>query len=75
MAQAAGPAGTAAAGSLMAVDAAQAAAPVARPDSLASLLGLLASTYGMHPGGWVALCWAGADSRQWQSGGAACLRW
>lgn len=49
-AQAAGPAGAAAAGALMAVDAAQAAAPAAKPDSLASLLGLLASTYGMHPG-------------------------
>ncbi len=49
-AQAAGPTGAAAAGALMAVDAAQAAAPAAKPDSLASLLGLLASTYGMHPG-------------------------
>lgn len=49
-AQAAGPAASATAGALMAVDAAQTAAPAIKPDSLASLLGLLASTYGMHPG-------------------------
>lgn len=50
-AQAAGPAASATAGALMAVDVAQTAAPAIKPDSLASLLGLLASTYGMHPGG------------------------
>ena len=31
----------------------QQAAPAAKPDSLATLLGLLASVYGIHPGG----CW------------------
>ncbi|KAL4457392.1 hypothetical protein ABPG75_012257 [Micractinium tetrahymenae] len=44
------PAAAPAAGTMMAVDAAQAAAPAPKPDSLATLLGLLASVYGMHPG-------------------------
>ncbi|KAL4441042.1 hypothetical protein ABPG77_010473 [Micractinium sp. CCAP 211/92] len=44
------PASAPAAGAMMVLDAAQAAAPAAKPDSLATLLGLLASIYGMHPG-------------------------
>lgn len=51
MAQAGAPPGPAAAGAVMAVvGGAAAAGPAAKPDSLASLLCLLASVYGMHPG-------------------------